>query len=93
LADELPGDAVGDAEAQERGGDVGVDDDKAHARPARREVLVLERAAGVAGTGPTGAHVAAAVQAGVEAFQQLGIEAWRPRGGRRSAGCRAGTTG
>jgi hypothetical protein len=37
LAGELPGETVGGAAGQERGGDVGVDDDEAHARLARRE--------------------------------------------------------
>ena len=37
VAGELPGEAVGDAAAQECGGDVGVDDDEAPASPARRE--------------------------------------------------------
>jgi hypothetical protein len=37
VSGELTGEGVRDAPAQERGGDVGVDDDEAHARLARRE--------------------------------------------------------
>ena len=37
VAGELPGEGVRCSAAQERGGDVGVDDNEAHARPARRE--------------------------------------------------------
>ena len=37
VARQLAGEGVRGAVAQERGGDVGVDDDEAHARPARRE--------------------------------------------------------
>jgi hypothetical protein len=37
VASELPGEGVRGAAAQERGGDVGVGDEEAHTRPARRE--------------------------------------------------------
>ncbi len=37
VACKLPGEGVRGAAAQERGGDVGVDDDEAQVRPARRE--------------------------------------------------------
>jgi hypothetical protein len=38
IARELAGEGVRCAAAEKRGGDVGVDDDEAHARLARREV-------------------------------------------------------
>jgi hypothetical protein len=37
VASELASEGVGGAAAQKRGGDVGVEDDEAHASPARRE--------------------------------------------------------